>query len=152
MILHASCPWCCSSDRPSHISGVALTVVSCKRRPRILHTVKWEGKWKKKRCIRSKWKHRMKTMSLTICLIFVQWNRDVEKEIQTPTESYIILYRHQHIDFSVQSILPCLMWGLWMSKLLIWPAIHLKNLPMEWEGMGQGGEWWANSGPIWPIG
>ena len=63
-----------------------------------------------------------------------------------------VLYRHQHIDFSVQSVSLCLMWCPWMSKLLVRPAIHLKNLLMEWEGMGWGGERRANSGPIWPIG
>ena len=92
IILHASCPWCCSSNRPSHISSAALTVVLCKRRPRILHTVKQKGKWKKKRHIQNRSTEWKQQASLFVCfsLIFVQWNRDVEKEIQTPTESRVI--------------------------------------------------------------
>ena len=38
MIPQASCPRCCNSERPSHISGAALTVPSCKKRPSTPHT------------------------------------------------------------------------------------------------------------------
>ena len=47
MIPHASWPRCCSSDRPSQISGAAFRVGSCRRRPRIPHTVDGGGKREK---------------------------------------------------------------------------------------------------------